>query len=112
MRFLVDVQLSRKLIGWFEGKAQQAEHVVDALGSRAADHRIVAHARSVGAVIVSKDADFLTLLEPPGSPKLLWVRVGNTSTHLLLLRLEAEWERIVGELQSGSVVELAPEAKA
>lgn len=107
MRFLIDEQLSRKLLRWFADKAQHAEHVADVLGQAASDHAIAAYARRNGAVIVSKDFDFVDMLEGVEGPRLLWVRTGNLRTGALIERLEAGWPHIEAELTKGRpVVEL------
>jgi hypothetical protein len=59
MRFLIDENLSRRLIRWFAAKQHVAEHVEDVLGQSTDDRAIVAYARSHSAIIVSKDYDFV-----------------------------------------------------
>jgi len=47
---------------------------------RALDPDIFSAARNAGAVVMTKDADFVILLERFGPPpQVLWVRCGNTS---------------------------------
>ena len=47
----------------------------------AKDSEIYRAAREVGAVIMTKDSDFVTLLEQIGPPpQILWITCGNTST--------------------------------
>jgi len=57
---------------------------------RAKDEEIFAAARDAGAIVITKDSDFVLLLERFGPPpSVLWVRCGNTSNaHLrgVLLR--------------------------
>jgi predicted nuclease of predicted toxin-antitoxin system len=56
-------------------------------------------------VIVSKDGDFLGLLEGRlDAPKLLWIRCGNTRSRALFALLEAEWARVEGELFAGAPI--------
>lgn len=44
------------------------------------DEEIFLAARKINGVIISKDADFVELLERNGSPpKLIWLTCGNTS---------------------------------
>lgn len=107
MRFLIDEQLSRKLVAWFKSKSHEAEHVEDVLGKAAGDHAIAAYALSRRAVIVSKDLDFLDIVDNDETLNLLWVRTGNMRTKALIARLEADWARIEAALGSGQrVVEL------
>lgn len=108
MRFLIDAHLPLRLIEYLHAKGHQAEHVATVLGERAKDTAIVAHARATGAVIVSKDADFMDLLADASDPQLLWVRSGNTTNRLLISLLDSHWSRIETALRDGqSVVEVA-----
>ena len=56
-----------------------------ALGLRDAnDRQIYQAAREAGAVVMTKDGDFLTLLYHQGPPpQILWITCGNTSTAFL-----------------------------
>lgn len=81
----MDAQLLPALARWLSARGHEAAHVAD-LGLATTQDRVSwGHARSMGATIVSKDEDFLTLsaLDPDG-PALVWVRPGNTGRgHLL-----------------------------
>ena len=59
-------------------------------------------------IVVSKDVDFLLLSNRPGDAgRLLWVRVGNCRTPLLLARFNAAWPVIQAAFVAGQrVVEL------
>lgn len=85
MRFLVDAQLPPALARWLVAKGHEASHVLDHDMLEAGDAAIWAQAERLGAVIVSKDEDFVHLrtLRPQG-PALVWVRVGNTTRRELL----------------------------
>jgi len=50
----------------------------------ASDPEIYAEARAAGAVVMTKDQDFIRLLEVQGPPpQVLWLRLGNSSTMAL-----------------------------
>ena len=101
MRFLVDAQLSPRLAVWLRERGHEADHV----GPVATDVQIVLRAQASGAVIVSKDADFIGLLESLDQPpQLLWVRVGNAANRILFARLTAQWSKIESELGGGQAV--------
>lgn len=107
MWFLIDENLSRRLVRWFSARGHDAEHVEDVLGAAADDQRIAAYARSRQAVIVSKDFDFVDLPGWREGPILLWLRTGKLRTHALLERLDMDWARIEGAFLAGqTVVEL------
>ncbi|MBB5518197.1 DUF5615 family PIN-like protein [Amphiplicatus metriothermophilus] len=89
MRFLIDAQLPPRLADWLREKGHDALHVREAPGLGAADREIVASARAGNMAIVTKDADFLDLIDS-SPPQLLWVRTGNAATTALLARFEAQ----------------------
>jgi predicted nuclease of predicted toxin-antitoxin system len=100
MRFLVDAQLPPGLCPWLEARGHEAEHVFD-LGMHAApDAEVAARATEVGAVLVTKDEDFLAR-SGSGGFQLLWLRCGNVSTRALGEWLEARWPDIEGALKRG-----------
>lgn len=108
IRFLIDAQLSPDLVGWLRAKGHQAEHVSATLGERASDRQIVNHADSIGAIIVSKDSDFISLLERrANAPKLLRIRLGNAINRVLLARLDTALAEIEKAFEAGApIVEL------
>ena len=91
----VDAQISPRIARWIAEKFRVAAHAVRDLGLRdASDLQIFAEARRADAIVLTKDADFVHLLEQRGSPpKILWLICGNTSNevlqHILALHLMA-----------------------
>ena len=108
MRFVVDAQLPPPLVDFLRSKGHQAEHVMSVLGEGAKDSVVVAFAREQKAVIVSKDADFVTLLEGMSdAPPLLRIRVGNATNKALIAACDEGWRTAEQELLSGKhLVEL------
>lgn len=105
MRFVVDAQLPPRLVQFLQAKRHEADHVRDVLGESASDRALVAHAKITGAILVSKDGDFVDLLDAtPDAPQLLWVRAGNAANKTLIARLEPQWERAEAELLSGRAI--------
>lgn len=74
IRFLIDAQLPPALARWIEAHGHVAEHVHDVASGDAGDRQIWEYARSVNAVVVSKDEDFFVLnsMDPDG-PAVVWV---------------------------------------
>lgn len=110
MRFLVDAQLPLALARWLVAEGHEASHVLDHSMLEVRDTAIWAEAERLGAVIVSKDEDFVHLrtLRPEG-PALVWVRVGNTTRHELLAWFAALLPEIEQALQAGErLIEVAP----
>ena len=77
----IDAQLSPALARWIGETFGVAAHAVRDLGLREAKGFAIFHAaREAGAVVISKDSDFVLPLERFGPPpQVLWVTCGNTS---------------------------------
>ncbi|WP_412027293.1 DUF5615 family PIN-like protein [Deinococcus yunweiensis] len=108
--YWIDAQLPPSLAVWLTAECGVQAYSVAFLGYRdASDEVIFQAARQAGAVMVSKDADFLERvlrLGPP--PALLYVTCGNTSRAELQARFArhfAEAHRLF--LAGAPVVEIA-----
>ena len=77
----IDAQLSPALARWISETFGVAAHAVRDLGLREAKDLVIFHAaREAAAVVMSKDSDFVVLLERFGlPPQVLWMTCGNTS---------------------------------
>ena len=77
----IDAQLSPALVRWLSETFGIVAHAVRDLGLREAKDLVIFHAaREADAVVMSKDSDFVLLLERFGPPpQVLWVTCGNTS---------------------------------
>ena len=77
----IDAQLSPYLARWLSSKFDVEAKPVRELGLRdAKDREIFLAAREAGAVVLTKDSDFVLLLEQLGPPpQVLWLTVGNSS---------------------------------
>jgi predicted nuclease of predicted toxin-antitoxin system len=102
MRFLIDAQLPTALARWIESQGQTARHVADLQMADASDRAIWQQARETGAVIISKDADFVTLatLDMEGPP-VVWIRLGNTRRQALLNWFSPLFPEILEALREG-----------
>jgi predicted nuclease of predicted toxin-antitoxin system len=109
LKVWLDAQVSPALAQWMSLRlGVEARAIVD-LGLRnAKDHEIFFSARSAGAVVLTKDADFVELVLRHGPPpQVVWVTAGNTSNARLRTLLESTWPRITALLDAGeSLVEL------
>ena len=103
MRFLVDAQLPPALARWLTDNGHDADHVMNVLSADAEDAALVKYAAANGAVIVTKDADFL-LLVPNPPPQLLLVTSGNASNRILLQRFASQFEAAMASLAGGSAI--------
>lgn len=93
MKFLIDAQLPPALCGWLRERGQEAVHVFEIGMVAAGDAEIAARAEADGAVLVSKDEDFVTL-RLPDRFAFVWLRCGNATNRALAGRLEARWGRV------------------
>jgi predicted nuclease of predicted toxin-antitoxin system len=106
VRFLIDAQLPPALAVWLEARGHRADHVVDlGLGS-ADDHAIAAAAAAFGAVLISKDEDFVAGASL-GRGKLVWLRCGNVTNAALDAWLAERWPKVESLLgQDETLIEL------
>ena len=91
MRFLVDAQLPPALARRIEALGHPAEHVADCGLATASDPQIRQYAAASGAVIVTKDEDFVIRRILHSGPAVVWLRMGNTRRIALLRRFQAEF---------------------
>lgn len=69
------------------------------------DEEIFQAARSADAVLVSKDSDFVSLVERLGTPpQLVWLRCGNCSNRELERILEATLPTVIEFLRAGEPI--------
>jgi predicted nuclease of predicted toxin-antitoxin system len=93
MKLWVDAQLSPAFARWLREALAIEAIAVRELGFRdAQDRKIFMAARQAGAVVMTKDVDFLHLLERLGPPpQVIWVTCGNTSNIRLRQILATAW---------------------
>lgn len=108
MKFIIDNQLPPALVRWLGDKGHQAEHVFPMGLSEADDAQIWITAASQAAIVVTKDADFAgRRLNSVAGPTVLWLRIGNAATSVLLSWLELRWPETSSALESDlSVIEV------
>jgi predicted nuclease of predicted toxin-antitoxin system len=100
----IDAQLSPALANWITEQFTPIQALpVRELGLRnAEDREIFAQARSAGAVVMTKDRDFLHLLFEQGPPpQVIWLRVGNSSNQALQAVLLRTLEQALASLRDG-----------
>jgi predicted nuclease of predicted toxin-antitoxin system len=107
LRFLVDAQLPPALANWLRKRGHDADHVRDVMLGSQPDERIIAHAVKMGAVIITKDADFSHMSSKTPGCKVIWLRYGNSTSAGLLRSLEPVFEEIEQALADGqSLIEV------
>ncbi len=107
-KFIVDAQLPPALARYLSSLGEDAIHVLDVDMMESSDSIIWDLALRENRVIISKDEDFqIRASVSIKSPKLIWVRIGNTSKKSLLQVFEKQWAQIKIELDNGeNLIEL------
>ena len=103
-QFWVDAQLYAALE--HSGSAERSQSMPSQSGisgfREAEDSVIFRAARERAAVVVTKDSDFVQLLDRYGAPpQVLWLTCGNTSNARLRTLLAAAWPRVSALLAAG-----------
>ena len=95
MKLLLDENISDRVVPRVADLFPESAHI-KSVGLKEADDQFVWNwAKEHGFAIVSKDTDFhqkAILLGPP--PKLIWLRVGNCETDLVITLLRSRYEII------------------
>jgi predicted nuclease of predicted toxin-antitoxin system len=106
----IDAQLSPALAPWITRTLGISAYALRDIGLRdATDREIVFAAREQNVTVMSKDADFVGLLESLGPPpQIIWITCGNTSNEHLRSILASALPSVVKMVQSGeSLVEIS-----
>ncbi|HXD29655.1 MAG TPA: DUF5615 family PIN-like protein [Pyrinomonadaceae bacterium] len=100
----IDAQLSPAIATWITNAFNVEAHSLRELGLRdSTDREIFLAARQSGAIVVTKDKDFVYLLKHLGPPpKVIWVKCGNTSNEYLKNILKATLPYQLELLHSGN----------
>lgn len=109
MTIWLDNQLPPALAAWIRATFSiECLPVRDLNLQRASDSEIFEAARLAKVVVMTKDADFVELLEQHGAPpQVVLVTCGNTSNVRLQTLVEAAWPSIAAMLGQGeALVEL------
>lgn len=105
MRFLIDAQLPPSLAKHLSAHGHEATHVAEIGLTSAPDRILWAHAAAIGAVLVTKDEDFVMMraLDNKG-PAVIWVRIGNTTKRALIERFAEKFPAILNSLERGDTI--------
>jgi len=103
----IDAQLFPALAAWINRNYEDIEaKSVRAVGLRDADDQeIYQAAREADVVMMSKDSDFLSLLDRHGPPpRMIWVTCGNTSNWRMREILDQTLQSAAEMLEEGETV--------
>ena len=109
LRVWVDARLPPALARWLVSEyGVEAFHVLDLGLLAAGDHDIFERARAADVVVITKDIDFVQLLERHGPPpRVVWITVGNATKARLREIVHEHWGRVATLLLAGEpLVEL------
>ncbi|HZG52869.1 MAG TPA: DUF5615 family PIN-like protein [Pyrinomonadaceae bacterium] len=108
MSIWVDAQLPPAIAEWIGVNFSVPAVALRHLGLHdATDRAIFFAARRASAILMTKDSDFLRLLDELGSPpKIIWLTCGNTSNVRLRQILTKTLPRALSLLQSEQLVEI------
>lgn len=111
MKFWIDAQLSPALAPWITDTFAVEAFSVRRLGFRdASDEEIFFAARTEKAVVMTKDQDFVQLLERLGPPpQVVWVTCGNVSNAQMRDILRQDFRSTLLLLQQGKFLVEIPD---
>jgi predicted nuclease of predicted toxin-antitoxin system len=103
MTLWLDAQLSPRIARWVADTFGFAATPVRDLNLRESeDGQIFFAAREAQAIVITKDSDFVDLLERHGSPpKIIWLTCGNTSEAALKEILSSTLTKAIELLEAG-----------
>jgi predicted nuclease of predicted toxin-antitoxin system len=106
----IDAQLSPALAPWISQTFSVGAVPLRDIGLRdATDRQIFLAAKEQSAIVMTKDADFVRLLDALGPPpKLIWITCGNTSNEYLRQLLQTALPGVLALFSEGeSLVEVS-----
>jgi len=103
MTIWIDAQISPEISSGINEKFSiECYHVRDLDLLRATDSEIFFRARDKSAIVMTKDIDFVNLLERNGPPpKIIWITIGNTSNDNLKKILNNTLNKAIELLEQG-----------
>jgi len=110
MTIWVDAQLSPAIAFWIENNFDVQAFALRNLNLRdAEDLEIFNEAKKANAVVMTKDSDFVSLLERFDSPpRIIWLTCGNTSNANLKIILSKTLQDAIDLLESGErIIEIS-----
>ncbi len=110
MTIWIDAQLSPAIAFWIENNFDVQSAALRDLGLRdAEDAEIFDAAKRANVVVMTKDSDFVSLLERfDAPPKIIWLTCGNTSNTNLKIILSKTLRDAIDLLEGGEkIVEIS-----
>lgn len=97
MKFICDVHIAYKLVGYLKKKGCECTHVNQIFSNpQTTDSEIADYADENGLIVVTKDSDFRDRYILNRTPKkLLKLNTGNSSTQQMINLFENNWSTLV-----------------
>lgn len=98
MTIWIDAQLSPYIASWINANFPDLNaKSLRSVGLRdAKDYEIFKQARKLEVILMSKDHDFVKLIEIHGTPpKLIWITCGNTSNARMCEILKVSYQKLL-----------------
>lgn len=99
----IDAQLSPVIASWLTTTFSVTAFALRDVSLRdATDRKIFTEAKAIGAVVITKDSDFIKLLEELGPPpQITWLTCGNTPNAFLKQGLSKTFAQALFLLEAG-----------
>ena len=108
MKILFDQNISYRIVGLVSDKYPEAKHINHVGIDDATDNSIWNFAKENDYTIVTFDSDFYNLSIIRGCPpKIIWLRIGNTSTLMVAKVLNDDFDLIKAFLTDSSYEDIA-----
>lgn len=105
MKFLVDAQLPPGLVQWLSEHGHEAQHVEEIGLHNADDSKIWERALIDNFIIITKDEDFVErAAHSLNSPRIVWLRIGNSTNAALKQWLAIRFSNIEELLNRGDTL--------
>lgn len=106
MTIWIDAQLSPAIAVWIESNFNVRVFALRDLGlCDAEDKEIFLEAQKADAIVMTKDSDFVSVLDRFGSPpKIIWLTCGNTSNSNLKIILSKTLQDAIELLNNGEQI--------
>jgi predicted nuclease of predicted toxin-antitoxin system len=110
MKFLLDMNLSPRWVGFLADSGIEAAHWSDLGAADATDAEIMAFAKAQGYVVLTHDMDFGAILAATHGekPSVVQVRAGDVSPEAVGRAVVAAVQQMAAELDRGALLSVEP----
>lgn len=102
MKFILDANLPPSAARWLKGRGHEAWHLLELSLDAAEDEAIWDEALRRGAVIITKDQDFVELARTRRpAAQIVWLRTGNMLKRHQIDHLSRVWLKVLTQISEG-----------